>query len=1475
MNDDAHVTIPTCELQALHQRIAELEHHNTLLQQREQSYISQIETLQNDIRNESARFEAELAHHQRELHMHNEQFHLIADFTYDWEYWRTLDGTFAYMSPSCERITGYTAEEFLGTPNLFLHIIHPDDRARVELHITEEQSSYLGPCTFEFRIKTKNGQERWIGHSCQAVFRTDGRQFGRRASNRDITERKWVETVLHVQHSLALALGMTTNLTEALAYIIYTALGIDKGLDSGSIYHFDQHTTKLKLMYYTGFTEQFLCQYPDCFQDQNEIQAILQGKTLYYNYAYIEQFCTSHLRDEGLHAMTLLPVRHDGTVVAVIILASHTIDNIPPHTRSLLEAIAAQVGGIISRIETETALDESRCNLVAIFDAMDDFMFVMNRDGQLLHWNPAVENYLGYTAYELHTMTLHDMHAPDQHEIIASLLSDTVAGTAVACIPLLLATKNGHFIPVETRVTSGAWHKQDALFAISRDISERVQAEEALRAAYNELEHRVDERTTELAKANNVLHEEIAERLQAEEALRQSEERYREISDLISDLVYSLQYGANGSIVREWGFNGFDTLTGYTLDELSPDEWNTIVYPEDRSLYNEHVRRLEICQPSVSEYRIITKDGATRWLRDHGRPVCLEPDQHLVRIYGAVKDVTVYKAAGIALRESEERFRQLTENIRQVFWMRDSTKRKILYVSPAYEYLWMRSCQSLYAEPVSFMEPIHPEDKQQVVSAFSRYMQGHDFDEEFRIVLPDGSFRWVWSRDFPIHNDQGVIYRYAGIAEDITVRKQAEESLRQREQVYRTMFEKNTAMKLLVDPDTSAIVDANSAAAALYGYPVETLRKMYLTDISLSTIEDVMAALRDGASEHRDYFIVRHRIASGEVRDIEIYSGPIEIGQRTLLYVILFDITERKRAEARQSTQLAVTRVLAEAATVADAIPRLLKHLCIGLEWQVGEMWHTNLSTEQLHRAYAWYASEMTNTVFVEQSATHTFPADSITTSYIWNREHTSHTTHAEHIPPPFIRATLAEDVGLSCCFAFPVGSTLECGCVLCFYSTDIYHLDSTLFEMMTDVGSQITQFLNRKQIEEALSQERLSLARRVEERTAELSIANAELARAVRTKDEFLANMSHELRTPLNAVLGLTESLQEFTYGTLNDRQLRTLQTIETSGRHLLSLINDILDLSKIEAGKMELHIDAFSIDVLCQASLQFVKQLAKKKNIQVSLQLVEKHVTMHADMRRLKQVLVNLLSNAVKFTPEGGVIGLDVVCNEQQESVHFTIWDTGIGIASDDLARLFKAFVQIDSSLSRQHEGTGLGLALVQRLVDMHGGSIGVVSEPGEGSRFTVSLPLHHPNMQPERDQPPSVTEPEIPTVCMLYPETTIVLAEDNEATIHLVREYLRRKGYRVVIARNGIEAIERTREERPALVLMDIHMPQMDGLDAIQHIRLDGEIASVPIIAVTALAMPGDRERCFEAGANGYISKPVNLKELLKMIQEYVQE
>lgn len=385
-------------------------------------------------------------------------------------------------------------------------------------------------------------------------------------------------------------------------------------------------------------------------------------------------------------------------------------------------------------------------------------------------------------------------------------------------------------------------------------------------------------------------------------------------------------------------------------------------------------------------------------------------------------------------------------------------------------------------------------------------------------------------------------------------------------------------------------------------------------------------------------------------------------------------------------------------------------------------------------------------------------------------------------------------------------------------------------------------------------------------QRVAELTAANQELESAAKIKDDLLATMGHELRTPLNAVLSLSRILQEQLGQTLTERQHESFRVIETSGQHLLELINDILDLSKLQAGKMLLKIESVDVEPLCTAAVDIVRQPAEQKQIRLSVQHDSRVRTIQADQLRIKQVLVNLLSNAVKFTPMGGAVGIEVTSDAEQGEARFTVWDTGVGIAASDLPNLFKPFVQIENALHQLHAGTGLGLALSQRLARQHGGDILVESTPGVGSRFTVVLPWRMSDAPTQIDQ---MTAP-APPFPMNNRRQLVLLAEDNEANIFALSEYMEMYGMPMIVARTGPDALELVQTENPGLVLMDINLPRLDGLEVIRRLRATEGFADLPIAVITALS--GDSDRLRDSGANHFLSKPIDLDKLDQLLNQY---
>lgn len=294
-------------------------------------------------------------------------------------------------------------------------------------------------------------------------------------------------------------------------------------------------------------------------------------------------------------------------------------------------------------------------------------------------------------------------------------------------------------------------------------------------------------------------------------------------------------------------------------------------------------------------------------------------------------------------------------------------------------------------------------------------------------------------------------------------------------------------------------------------------------------------------------------------------------------------------------------------------------------------------------------------------------------------------------------------------------------------YNPDVPAFTEEDLQLAQSLADRAAAAIENARLFKQVEDERKLLASRVEERTTELKMANAHLIQVSQLKDNFLASMSHELRTPLNSILGQSEILLEQIYGPTSPKQTESIQIIENSGQHLLNLINDILDLSKIQAGSLELEMQPIAVYSLCDSCVRMMSARAARKKVKISTMLDSDVEIMSGDPRRMKQILINLLTNAVKFTPEGGRVSLEVSGDEGANTIEFVVQDTGIGIAEGDLPKLFSPFVQLDNNLNRQHEGAGLGLSLVKQFVDAHHGSIAVESTLGKGSRFSVKLPWH----------------------------------------------------------------------------------------------------------------------------------------------------
>jgi signal transduction histidine kinase/CheY-like chemotaxis protein len=425
-----------------------------------------------------------------------------------------------------------------------------------------------------------------------------------------------------------------------------------------------------------------------------------------------------------------------------------------------------------------------------------------------------------------------------------------------------------------------------------------------------------------------------------------------------------------------------------------------------------------------------------------------------------------------------------------------------------------------------------------------------------------------------------------------------------------------------------------------------------------------------------------------------------------------------------------------------------------------------------------------------------------------------------------------------------------------------------------------------------ALRESEMSLERRVEDRTGELERTNQELTKsewelaiardqaleASRTKSVFLASMSHELRTPMNAIIGYSEMLEEEAEERGAQEFVADLQRILSAGRHLLTLINSILDLSKIEAGKMDIYVEPFDVQAVVAEVVSTIKPLVQKNGNTLDVNVDEAVGIMRADLTKLRQSLFNLLSNASKFT-KNGLITLSVrrESNAATDTVVFAISDTGIGMTPEQLSRLFQAFSQAHASSSQEFGGTGLGLVITRQFCELMGGDVSVESEAGKGTTFKVRLPavVSDQSAAPAQEPPPQEALPRQPQqteargVEVAQPRGRILVIDDDPSVGDLVRRFLGKEGFQVVTAAGGEEGLRLAAEMRPDIITLDALMPGMDGWTVLSQLKADTELAAVPVIMLTML---DDKSLGFSLGASDFLTKPIRRDVLLTTVQRY---
>ncbi|MFQ5954112.1 MAG: response regulator [Kiloniellales bacterium] len=784
------------------------------------------------------------------------------------------------------------------------------------------------------------------------------------------------------------------------------------------------------------------------------------------------------------------------------------------------------------------------------------------------------------------------------------------------------------------------------------------------------------------------------------------------------------------------------------------------------------------------------------------------------------REVAARKQAEQALRESEQRYALVTEAATEGIyeWNIETDE---LYVSDRGKMFWLVQGDDLKAS--AWNRQIHPEDFENYRKAIVAHFKGvsDHFECEYRIRGQTGQYRWVLDRAKCVRNEAGRAVRLVGAVSDITERKEVEEALRESDERY------DLAMRAI----NEGVYDWNIITDEVY-YSPRVLEMVGLSSGELQTGQDWLSRIHSEDLDHykagmaahfkgqTDSFSCeyRYRTKDGEWRWARQHGVALrdDNGRAYRMVGSTGDITEQKQME--QALESAWNRLrdaveaLSEGFALYDAEDRLV--LCNDTIKEIysgtADLLLPGVSFEEILRAatergiYAGDASQA-DAWIAERLRRHRDPSG----------PHEQQQADGRWVQISERKTT-----------------------------------DGGTVSVYTDISE-----LKRRQ-------EQLG------ELVEKLEIARDQAMQATQAKSRFLASMSHELRTPLNAIIGITEMLQDDAEDLGQDDLLEPLGRITRAGMHLLQLINEILDLSKIEAGRLELHLEDIRIATLIEDLVTTARPLTDQNQNRLVVHCPDDLGGMHADLTRVRQIVLNLLSNACKFT-ENGEVRLEA--GRQRLSgrdwVEFTVADSGIGMTPEQLAKLFQEFSQADSSTTRRYGGTGLGLAISRRLARLMGGDIEVASTQGEGSTFTVRLPVEVGEPAADASQP--VARQAAAAKAARKATDTVLVVDDDQTARDLMRRFLAGEGFDVVTANDGKQGLALARRLAPSVITLDVLMPGLDGWSVLQELKADPELAAIPVVMLTIV---DEKNKGYALGAADYMTKPVDRERLRGILDRY---
>jgi len=750
--------------------------------------------------------------------------------------------------------------------------------------------------------------------------------------------------------------------------------------------------------------------------------------------------------------------------------------------------------------------------------------------------------------------------------------------------------------------------------------------------------------------------------------------------------------------------------------------------------------------------------------------------------------------------------------------------------------------------------------------------------DQIEQVEDASGLRWWSTTKVPMFDRSGQVSGIAGISRDVTPLKNSEERLREQNEHNRMILESAYDAFIGMDPDGS-ITAWNPQAALTFGWTAAEVIGRRLCDTIIAPayrgahahgVERFLMTAQGSLLRQPIELMAVHR--DGHELPVEATVWPVRVGGATSFNAFVRDISERRRAEQARMKETNLIDLLQSVTVAANRSSSIehtarvcLERICSHIGWQVGHVYlRANEPPGDLISAGFWQTGEESQyAAFREAGDRVRFPNEAGLPDCVLASGKSQWIVNLADEDPLSERTRVAVAAGLRSGFGFPVTVEDKIIGVLEFFSVQTAQPDEEFLSMMAHVGTQLGQVIIRQRAKE------------------DLQLAKASAESANRAKSEFLTTMSHEMRTPMNAILGMADLLSE---SALDEEQRDYVCIFQKAGANLLDLINDILDLSKVESGHFQLESIRFDLRALLERIIEMMASRARDRRLDLTLVVMpDVPATVVGDPNRLRQILLNLVGNALKFTEQGSVtlrVERDRGLTSGEgaaEWLRFNVIDTGIGIAADKAEMIFERFTQADSSTTRKYGGSGLGLAISKGLVELMGGRIACSSDIGKGSTFSIAVPfaIRKEMESSEAARPPARGNLPVRRAGV-EPGSRILIAEDSEYNLLLTKAYLKDCGFLLDFAANGQIAVQKAMSGNHDLVLMDLEMPVMDGLEATRAIRsweAKTHAPPIPILALTAHAEGEGVGRSLESGCTEHHTKPIRKATLLEAIDRHI--